>query len=140
MANLDTSLKSTRRSIGRPTAVTDEVLRKLEEAFAIGASDKEACFYADIVPSTLYKYQEKHPEFTERKDALKERPILMARQSVVNALANDPDLALKYLERKRKSEFSTKTETDTTLKLVTPILGGIVKQVETDVHSDNNNA
>lgn len=86
--------------VGRPSVMTDEVLRKLEEAFAFGASDLEACFYADISKTALYEYQSKHPEFTERKEKLKERPILLARQKVVKELTTDVKNAQWYLERK----------------------------------------
>jgi hypothetical protein len=96
--------------VGRPTIMTEETLQKLNEAFAFGCTDEEACFYADIGKSTLYNYQKENPEFVERKEALKERPILLARQSVVSALKDDPVLALKFLERKRKAEFSLRSE------------------------------
>lgn len=95
--------------VGRPTIMTPEIISKLEEVFAIGGSDNEACFYAGIGKSTLYNYQQEHPEFVERKEALKERPILKARQTVVKSL-DDADMALKYLERKKKDEFSIRTE------------------------------
>lgn len=95
---------------GRPTVMTDEVLRKLEEAFALGCTDLEACIYADISKTALYDYQQEHPEFTERKELLKENPILLARKSVVEALAEDPDLSLRFLERKKKDEFAQRVE------------------------------
>ena len=106
--------------------MTPKVIAKLEEAFAWGCSDVEACLWADIATKTLYVYQEKHPEFAQRKAELKEKPILLARKSVVNGLRN-PDLALKFLERKAKSEFSLRQElTGKDGKdLPTPILGGI---------------
>lgn len=94
---------------GRPTVMTPEVLAKLEEVFAIGGTDMEAIFYADISKDALYDYQNKHPEFTERKEKLKERPVLKARQTVVKALENPHD-AQWYLERKRKNEFANRTE------------------------------
>ena len=96
--------------MARPTVMTPEVIDKLEEAFAWGCSDVEACLWADIAPATLYQYQEKNPSFTERKANLKENPILLARKSVVNRLPDDPKLALDFLSRKAKAEFSTKTE------------------------------
>ena len=99
-----------RNAVGRPTKMTEIVIGKLEEAFAYGASDREACFYADINPDTLYAYQKEHPEFSERKEALKERPILQARQKVVQEIQNDVKNAQWYLERKRKDEFSVRTE------------------------------
>jgi hypothetical protein len=136
MAGIDTSYKLARRSVGRPTKMTQETVKKLEEAFAIGASDGEACFYADITRQTLTTYQNDNPEFLDRKNRLKERPVLLARQSVINGLANDPQLALKYLERKMKSEFSTKVEQETSITLVQPILGGDAKQID-NVHSND---
>jgi hypothetical protein len=45
---------------------------------------------------------------------LREKPVLIARQTVVKSLKDNPEMALKYLERKRKKEFSTRTETDIT--------------------------
>lgn len=95
-----------RSNAGRPTIMTEVVLGKLEEAFAYGASDKEACFYAGINPDTLYEYQKKQPEYAERKEALKLRPILAARKKVVEAIEADVKNAQWYLER--KAEFGMK--------------------------------
>lgn len=96
--------------VGRPSVMTPENIGKLEEAFALGCTDLEACFYADISKDALYDYQNKHPEFTERKEQLKERPIFLARQSVIKDMQEDGDLALKFLERKKRDEFSTKQD------------------------------
>lgn len=117
---------------GRPTVMTEIVLGKLNEAFAIGASDKEACFYADISPDTLYDYQLKNPKFIQRKEALKERPVLLARQTVLKAIESDPLTARWYLERRRKDEFSSRQElTGADGERIIPILGGA------SVHSDD---
>lgn len=94
---------------GRPTAMTQETLDKLEYAFSIGCTDKEACLFADIAPATLYNYQEANPAFLERKELLKDKPIFQARQAVIKQFqAGDGELALKYLERKKKDEFAPK--------------------------------
>lgn len=90
--------------------MTPETVNKLEEVFALGGSDLEACFYAGISRQTLYNYQHDHPEFVERKEELKEQPILKARRSVLNGIDTDPELALKFLERRKKSEFAQRTE------------------------------
>lgn len=79
------------------------VLKKLEEAFAIGCSDEEACAYADISEATLYNYQGKHPKFVERKKQLKKRPILKAKNTVVQALDQVP-VAERYLARYDKEQ------------------------------------
>lgn len=95
--------------IGRPTVITDETLRKLEEVFALGGTDLEACMYADISKSTFYDFQKDNPDFLERKEKLKERPILKARQTIIKGL-DDPLNAKWYLERKGKGEFAQRTE------------------------------
>lgn len=98
---------------GRPTVMTEAVIGKLEEAFAFGSTDLEACFYAGISKDALYDYQVKHPEFTERKEALKDNPAMLARKNVYDALSEgDKDISKWYLERKKKDEFSTKTESE----------------------------
>lgn len=119
--------------------MTDEVIAKLEEAFAWGCTDIEACLWANIATPTLYLYQEKNPDFLERKNALKETPILLARQSVLRGMKNNPDLALKYLERKNKKEFSLRSElTGADGKdLPTPILGSASIKSPDDIKADS---
>lgn len=86
-----------------------EKLIKLEWAFSIGCTDKEAYHYADITEAQFYYYQKKFPEFHERKEVLKEKPILRARNTIVEALDKE-EHAKWYLERKRKSEFAQRQE------------------------------
>lgn len=120
----------------RPTVMTPEVIAKLEEAFAWGCTDREACLHADIGMSTLYKYQDENPKFVDRKEALKDTPILLARKSVVKALPNDPKLSIDYLQRKKKDEFSVKAENDITLSGgATPILVEFVNGQAEDTNS-----
>jgi hypothetical protein len=97
-----------KKKLGRPTKMTEATVNKLEEAFALGCTDAEACLYADISKQSLYNYQEKNPEFVERKELLKQKPVLQARKSVAGDLEGDSNLALKYLERKKKDEFSVR--------------------------------
>lgn len=90
--------------------MTELTLKKLDEAFALGCSDDEACLFANISPQTLYNYQKEVPEYVERKQQLKNTPVLQARAIVIEGMKSDPELALKYLERKLKNEFSLRTE------------------------------
>ncbi len=106
--------------VGRPSSVTPEVLAKLEQAFGMGCSDKEACLYADICMDALYNYQNRHPEFAEWKAILKEKPVLKARSVVVNSLS-DPENAKWYLERKTHGEFNARQALELTGKDGGPI-------------------
>ncbi len=58
----------------------EKVIAKLEQAFLMGCTDEKACLYAGIVPSTLYRYQEDNPEFSERKTVLKTNPVMVDRK------------------------------------------------------------
>lgn len=110
--------------IGRPSKMTEETVKKLEEAFALDTSDEKACFYAGISRQTLNTYQNQHPEFLDRKHELKARPVLKAKANLLNALnGKDPkgrDIDFKtvvetskwYLERKCRDEFAVKVEND----------------------------
>lgn len=99
--------------VGKPTVMTQETLTKLQYAFEIGASDREACLFAEISTQTLYNYQEKHPEYVEQKEQWKDKPLFIARQAVIKGIQNgDADIALKYLERKKKDEFAPKAQID----------------------------
>ena len=98
------------RNVGRPTVINEEVIRKLEEVFAWGASVQEALMYADISNTTYYEFIQKNPQYKEKFKRLQEKPTLLARQSVINNMKEDGHLALKYLERKKKDEFSLRAE------------------------------
>jgi len=104
--------KSQHKQAWRPSEMSEEKVKKLEEAFSLDCSVWEACFYADISKQTYYNRLENKPELVDRFNSLREKPVLMARQTVVKALTTQPDIALKYLERKRKDEFSSRTETE----------------------------
>ena len=116
-----------RNKPGPKPIMTPAVVAKLEEAFGWGCTDIEACLWADIAPKTLYNYQEKFPEFVQRKGSLKETPVLLARKSVVSRLTRDARLSMDYLSRKKKDEFSQRNEhtgKDGEALVPVPILGG----------------
>lgn len=97
--------------VGRPTVMTEEVIGKLEYGFMKGLTDAQCCNYADIHPSTLYDYCNSHPEFSERKEQLKNSPSVKAKLNIVEAIEEgNTELAKWWLERKEKNEFSTKQE------------------------------
>lgn len=99
--------------MGRPTKMTEETVRKLEEAFIMGLSDREACVYANIGASTLYDYCTDNPDFSERKEMLKESPKMRAKVNVSKSIEKgDIPTSTWYLERKARDEFSTKQTTE----------------------------
>jgi len=109
---------------GRPTKLTEETVRKLEEVFAIDGSVEEACFYADISRNTYYEWIKDNPKLNDRFTALRNRPVLKARQEVIKGLNNYQN-SMDYLKRKKRLEFGDNVDVSTLgEKIVLPIYGG----------------
>jgi hypothetical protein len=96
-------MKKKRNKGGRPEKIDKDVLTKLEDAFTNAFSDEQACAYAGISTTTLFRYETKRPQFRSRKAMLKKRPDIKAKQTVVSNLGNPSD-AWRWLER-RDPEF-----------------------------------
>lgn len=113
---------------GRKTVFTPEVIRKLEEAAAMDCTIMEMALYADISRETLYSKLEDDKVFSDRIAALRNRPFLKARTTIINGLG-DTENAQWYLERKKKAEFSTKQEVEHSGKVnIASVLDEIEKQ------------
>lgn len=96
-----------KKKMGAPTKVSEEVIRKLEQTAALDATVGEMCFYAGISVTTYYNIINTNKKLFDSLQALRQKPILKARQTFVNAL-DDPKYALEYLERKCGDEFVKK--------------------------------
>jgi len=118
--------KNKKSNAGRKTIMSDVVIQKLEQAFTYDMTDLEACLYADISKSTLYNYQNAHPEFVERKALLKNSLAMKAKANLAVSINNGDKTDTKWwLERRRKEEFSLKTEHGILGDLTLNILTGI---------------
>jgi len=114
--------------------LTPETIKKLEEAFAIDASITEACFYANIRTQTYYNWIEQFPEMKARFDELRNKPVLKARQTVVQKIGESYSNAMDYLKRKKKSEFGDSSELNVVMPK--PLLFNLHKQDVPDNDSD----
>jgi hypothetical protein len=90
--------------VEEPQKLTEDVRTKLEAAAAIGCNFEECAFYANISKSSLYNWFESVPGLRERLDALHDKPVIKARQTVVSSL-DDVSQAKWYLGKKRPAEF-----------------------------------
>jgi len=84
-------------------------LDNLISAYKIDCTDEEACAYAGISLAQYKYFKELHPEFSDVKSACKQLPFLKARKTINEGL-NEVENARWYMERKKKSEFSARTE------------------------------
>ena len=114
------------KSTGRPTKVTQEVIRTLEQAYLNDATDVQACLMAGISEDTLQRYMKRNPSFRERKKALASNMALQAKLSLLKHIPRDGKLALDVVERLEKERYSLRTELtgaegkDFTFKFVEP--------------------
>lgn len=92
----------------------ETVLGFLRQAWSMGCPDCEACALADISASSLSDYLKTRPEVAAEKERLLEKPFLIARQAILKQMqSGDGALAIKYMERKKKREFSTLQQVET---------------------------
>jgi len=100
--------------MARPTIMTDDVVAKLEDAFSKGCTITEACLLSGISRDSYYDYIKINPEFSNKVEMLKENVALHARMNLAASIkAGDLADSKWYLERKKKDEFSLKTESKT---------------------------
>ncbi len=96
---------------GRPRAITAAVLDKIDYAFSLGCTIKEAALYADISESCLYKYLSENPDYKERADMLRCTPVLKAKKCLLDDIENGDGVAARWLlERRASDEYSTRSE------------------------------
>ncbi len=102
--------KKSKGKVGPPTKKTEERVRQLKYAFGIGCNVRESCLYAGISKTTYYEWTAADKQLSDEIAALREEPVLEARKTVMESLKDDPKTAMWFLERKRKDEFSLRTE------------------------------
>ena len=90
------------------------MLALLRQAWAMDCPDCEAASFADISAASLSRYVSSHPKVEQEKERLKQKPFLAARSTILNAVSSgDKETARWYMERKRKREFSTLAQVET---------------------------
>jgi len=84
---------------------------KLRQAFSIGCTVDEALCYAEMRKTEWLEFLSKNADFLHEIEQMRLKPLVKARFAAVKSLDNVKD-AQWYLERKKKDEFSLKTETE----------------------------
>lgn len=95
-----------RTAIGKKvTKLTPEVITKLKQAFAIGATVKQACYYAEISTMTYYRWIEKNPILSDEFDHMRERLPLAAKTNIATAIESMKDIPLsKWLVERTEGD------------------------------------
>jgi predicted DNA-binding protein YlxM (UPF0122 family) len=116
---------------GRETLLTDTLRVKIEEVAALDGTVEEMAYYCDVSRQTIYNWFSADPAFFDKVQRLRERPILLARQTINKKMGESYNNAIDYLKRKKRLEFGDNIDVTTLGKeLPKPIYGGISKEKE----------
>jgi len=96
---------------GRPTVLTEEVVRKFEEAFKNDFTDTEACLYAQISRETYYFHKSKNKIFSDKMDTAKQFPFFLAKKNIMQAIQKGMvEDSWKFLSKRQKELYSDRLE------------------------------
>ena len=97
--------------MGRPLALENpETRANLLAAASFDMNVEAMCAYAGIDKATYYRYIKENPDFLNEITQKQTLPYQRAIQTIITKMEDDPHLAMKYLERKHKNEFSPRQE------------------------------
>lgn len=116
---------------GRPTVMTPDVLQKLEDAFTNAFTDKMACLYAGISERTLYEYCEANPEYSQRKELLKNSPDLIAQKQLIAGL--NTTQGARWWAEHRMEDFRPKSEVKHSGKIQTQDVTELTPEQKEDI-------
>ena len=92
------------------TKLNPEVVNELAYAFAIGASIREACAYANISVGTYYNWTRANPKLLQHLENIKEKLPLKAKDNIAKGInAGDVSLSKWLMERTQADVYGEKT-------------------------------
>lgn len=93
--------------IGRPPAIKEDTVRKLEASLASGYGVSAACHFSGISRSTYYEHLALDKDFSDKMRMAEEWCTFRARQVILQAIdGGDIKAAQWWLERKSRFEFA----------------------------------
>jgi hypothetical protein len=106
-------VQSEPKKMGRPTVITEEVSKKLEDVLRLGVNDSAACSYAGISRETFYNHVKDDDDFCDRMDNARNYAVIAARQVVVKSIVEDKNLDSSkwYVEKHDIKQVGTQQNT-----------------------------
>lgn len=84
-----------------------DIIGKLRQAFAIGCTIEEACFYCEINPVTYWRWCKKYPQLKEYVNEMKHRLGLKSKQNIAKIIEEgDVSNSWRYLERTQPQGYA----------------------------------
>lgn len=109
-----TTREQINKKISEARTISEEEQRrifdKMEEAAKWDWTLEEICEYGGISYSTFNIWTKKNPELKKRIEILRDDPVRRAKKTVAEKLTESYNNSMDYLKRKRKQEFSERSE------------------------------
>jgi hypothetical protein len=119
---------------GKYTKFTESTIKLLEEAFAMDCPIVEAVLHANISVQTYYNWIKDNPNLEKRFEELRNRPYLIARQTINKAIKENPQYAFEYMKRKKKKEFGDNVDVTTQGEALQPVLVKFIDDRDTNTN------
>lgn len=104
-----------KKATGRPTKLTEDTVKKLEEIFRIDGSASEACSYAEVSEVSYYDWLKKDDKFSKRMRAAQKYPFIVAKRSLFAGVEGwDQRSTIEFLKRREKN-YKDKVEQEVKL-------------------------
>ena len=114
--------KRVKKNITKPTKLTPDIKSKILEVAALDGSVKEMAYYCGVSHQSIYNWFKEDEELFDHVERLRDRPVLLARQTVTKKMTESYQNAMDYLKRKKKDEFGDNATY--TVELPQPLLNG----------------
>jgi hypothetical protein len=98
------------RNVWRKTIMTEDVIKKLEEAIKIDCTIGQACAYAWINEATYYDHYKKNPQFSKRMDDAEKWLHILASQKWAEWIQKGDKDMIKEYKKKRDKRYADKLE------------------------------
>ena len=129
---------------GRPTKLTPELIALAKEhlstfdisAYTLLPTIEGLALELKISRETIYQWEKEDEEFSDIVREIREK---QAQKLIQLALAGKYNASIAKLILSGKHGYVEKTESAVKIQEVTPILGGVTKQVGNDVRSNDSN-
>ncbi|MCL4357469.1 hypothetical protein M1512_01050 [Patescibacteria group bacterium] len=99
-------IKNNKKEVGRPRAITPEVVRELIGCFRYGCNIKTACILSGISTSTYYSEIAKNKKFSDKMTIAQNETTVIANILVQDAIKIDRDvkIAMWWIDRQDRLE------------------------------------
>lgn len=99
------------------TKLTPEVVQKLKDAFAVGATVEQACCYAEIAKQTYYNWIEKNPVLLDEFEKMRQKLPLQAKNNIAQRIygkevKGDISLSQWLISRTESSQYGDRLKVE----------------------------